>query len=174
MAVVAGAALGCLQETTTIFVLSFIFCILGIGFLCWLLFTLAVYALPCFVGATAAIAAFRTGAGVVGAIPVGFVAAVVTFVVGQVAFAAIRSPLIRAVIAITFATPAAIAGYHAMRGLARIGVPSPVWQEIFAIVGAACVGGTALVRIAGLMEPAVPHAPASADAAEPPPGAITG
>jgi len=140
------------------FVLSFISCVLGIGFLCWLLFTLAVYALPCFVGATAAIAAFRTGAGVVGAIPVGFVAAVVAFVLGQVAFAA----------------PAAIAGYHATLGLARIGVPSPVWQEIFAIVGAACVGGTALVRIAGHTEPAVPHAPVSADAAKPPPGAITG
>ena len=44
---------------------------LGLGFLCWLLFTLAVYALPFFAGMTAGLAAFHSGAGVIGAFIVG-------------------------------------------------------------------------------------------------------
>lgn len=160
-------------ETTAMFVLGLIFCILGVGFLCWLLFTLAVYALPCFVGVTAAIAAFHTGAGVIGAIPVGFVASAVTLVVGQVAFAGVSSPLLRAVIALLFAAPAAIAGYHATLGLARIGVPSAIWQEVFAFVGAACVGGTAFIRIAALTDPPAPETDAQHGTAEPPGTAAT-
>jgi hypothetical protein len=39
------------------------------------------------------------------------------------------------VIAILFAAPAAIAGYHATLALAHIGVPSASWREVFAIVG---------------------------------------
>ena len=46
----------------------------GIGFLCWLLFTLAVYALPFFAGITVGLAAYHSGAGVVGALVVGFAA----------------------------------------------------------------------------------------------------
>jgi len=48
---------------------------LGIGFFCWRLFTLAVYALPFFASVTAGLAAFNSGAGVIGAIIVGIVAA---------------------------------------------------------------------------------------------------
>jgi hypothetical protein len=44
---------------------------LGIGFFCWLLFTLAVCALPFFATVTAGLAAFHSGAGVIGAIVVG-------------------------------------------------------------------------------------------------------
>ena len=38
----------------------------GIGLFCWLIFTLAVYALPFLVGLTAGMAAFHSGAGVIG------------------------------------------------------------------------------------------------------------
>jgi hypothetical protein len=69
--------------------------VFGIGFLCWLLFTLAVYALPFYAGLTAAFAAYHTGAGVVGAIIVGFLAGVATLLIGQLAFASMPSPLIR-------------------------------------------------------------------------------
>ena len=58
--------------------------IAAIGFLCWLLFTLAVFALPFFAGVTAGTWAYGTGAGWLGAIVVGFVAAGLTF--GIVAF----------------------------------------------------------------------------------------
>jgi hypothetical protein len=125
----------------------------GIGFLCWLLFTLAVYALPFFAGVTAGLAAFHSGAGVIGAIVVGIVAGVLTLGVGQAAFAITRSPFLRATIALLFAAPAAIAGYHATLGLAQIGVPSAGWREVFAIIGAILVGGTTWGRMTLLADP---------------------
>jgi len=42
-------------------VIGIIFSVFGIGFFCWLLFTLALYALPFFAGLTAGIAAFHSG-----------------------------------------------------------------------------------------------------------------
>ncbi len=65
----------------------------------------------------------------------------------------VRSPLIRAAIALLFAVPAAIAGYHATLGLAHIGVPSQGWREAFAMVGAILVGGTAWGRMTLLAVP---------------------
>jgi hypothetical protein len=47
----------------------------AIGVLCWLLFTLAVFALPAFIGVSAGIWAHETGAGLVGAIVIGAAAA---------------------------------------------------------------------------------------------------
>jgi hypothetical protein len=96
--------------------------IFGIGFLCWLLFTLAIYATPFFVGVTAAFAAFNHGAGVIGALVVGLIASVVTLVASQAAFAVVKSPAVRGAIALLIAAPAAVAGFHATLGLAQIGV----------------------------------------------------
>jgi hypothetical protein len=120
---------------------------LGIGFFCGLLFTLAVYALPFFASVTAGLAAFHSGAGVIGAIVVGIVAGAVTLGAGQFAFAVVGWPLIRAAIALLFATPATVAGYHATLALAHIGVSSQGWREAFAIIGAILVGGTAWGRM---------------------------
>lgn len=63
--------------------LSILASLAAIGVLCWLLFTLAVFALPLFAGATAGLWAHQTGAGIPGSIVVGLVAAGVTFGVGQ-------------------------------------------------------------------------------------------
>ena len=46
----------------------------GIGLFCWLILTLAVYALPFFVAVSAGVAAFHSGAGILGAPLVGIVA----------------------------------------------------------------------------------------------------
>jgi hypothetical protein len=125
------------------------------GFLCWLLFALAVYALPFFAGVTAGLAAYNSGSGVIGAVLVALLAGALTLVVGQIAFAIVRSPLIRVAIALLFAVPAAIAGYHATLGLAQIGVPSERWREAFAMIGAVIVGGTAWARMTLLAAPVV-------------------
>ena len=98
--------------------------VVGVGFFCWLLFTLAVYALPFFTGLTAALAAFHVGSGVIGALVIGVLAGGATLAIGQIAFATAQTPLIRAAIALLYAAPAAIAGYHAALGLALIAVPS--------------------------------------------------
>ena len=122
----------------------------GIGFLCWLIFTLAVYALPFFAGITVGLALYHSGAGVVGAPVVGFAAGTMTLVVGRFAFAVLKLPALRGAIAFLFAAPAAIAGYHATLTLAQIGVPSTAWREAFAIFGAMFVGGTAFVRMGAM------------------------
>ena len=100
-------------------VLGLILSVFGIGFFCWLLFTLIVYALPFVVGLTVGMAAFHTGAGVIGALIVGVAVGALTLFVGQVAFASVRSFILRAAIALLYAVPAAIAGYHAVLDLAR-------------------------------------------------------
>ena len=138
-------------ETSTM--IGLVLGVFGIGFLCWALFTLAVYALPCFAGVTAGLAAFHSGAGVIGAIIVGVIAGVLTLGAGQAAFAVARSPFIRAAIALLFAAPAAVAGYHATLGLAQIGVPSAGWREAFAIIGAILAAGTAWGRMTLLADP---------------------
>ena len=58
----------------------------GVGLFCWLIFTLAVYALPFFVALGAGLAALHSGAGLVGALLAGFAAAALTFAFAQFAF----------------------------------------------------------------------------------------
>ena len=128
-------------------VIGLILGVFGIGFFCWLLFTLAIYALPFCAGLTAGLAAFHGGADVLGALAVGAAAGIATLIAGQLAFAATRSVVIRASVALLFAVPAAIAGYHATLGLAQIGVPAHSWRVAFSIVGATIVGCMAWGRM---------------------------
>ena len=111
-------------------------------------FTLAVHALPIFVGITRGFAAYHSGSGEIGAILVGLIAGALTLAAGQIALAAFRSPIVRASIALLFVGPAAMAGYHAALGLAQIGASAEIWQKAFALIGAIAVGGTAWVRMA--------------------------
>jgi hypothetical protein len=134
-------------------VIGIILSIFGIGFLCWLMFNLAVYALPVFAGMTAGPAAYHSGAGVAGGLLVGFGVGAITFGVGQAIFATFASPLARGLIALVFAAPASVAGYHAALALVRTGVPAEGWREAFAIVAAIAVGATAVVRIAAIAHP---------------------
>ena len=134
-------------------ILTLVLGVFGIGFFCWLLFTLAVYALPFFAGLTVGLAAYHHGSGALAGFLVGLVTAVVTLVMGQIAFASLRSPLIRSLIALLFAIPACTAGYFASLGLARIGVPSIIWREVFAVIGAMAVGGSAWARMTVLASP---------------------
>ena len=106
------------------------------------------FALPFFVGVTAGIAAYHSGSGEIGAFLVGLIAGAFTLAAGQIAVAAFRSPLIRTAIALVFAVPAAMAGYHAALGLAQLGVPAELWQRAFALIGAVAVGATAWARLA--------------------------
>jgi hypothetical protein len=126
----------------------------GIGLFCWLIFTLAVYALPFFVAVNAGMLAFHRGTGVVGASIVGIAAGAVTLAVGQTAFSIARSLILRAAIAAVFAIPAAVAGYHVVLLLmSQIGVPSMAWREVFACLGAVFIGGTAWTRLTVLAAP---------------------
>ncbi len=125
----------------------------GIGLFCWLIFTLAVYALPFFVAINAGIWAFHSGAGVLGTPLVAVAAGGMSLAIAQIAFAMTRSPILRAIIAAVFALPATFAGYHVVLAMAQVGVPSLVWREVFACVGAVFIGGTAWTRLAVFTEP---------------------
>jgi hypothetical protein len=120
----------------------------ALAYLCWLLFALAVGALPFFAGATAALAAYDSGSGLIAGIIVGVIAASIVVVLGRVALAWLHSPVTRAALALLFIVPAAVAGYHAARGLAYLFVSADAWRDAISIVGAAVVAATAGVRLA--------------------------
>src|SRR5260221_5022314 len=133
--------------TITMLMIGVLLNIVGLGIFCWALFALATHALPFFVGLTVGIYSFQAGAGPFGAIVVGFVAAGFTFVIGRYAFSVARSPIVRLVIGLLFAVPAAHAGYSVTLALAHLGFPSEWWRESFAVLGAISVWGIALAHV---------------------------
>jgi hypothetical protein len=134
-------------------IISLILSVFGLGAICWLLFSLAVYALPFCVGLTIAFAALHGGSGVVIAFGAGTLAAGITLAFGRIAFAAARPPLIRAAIGLLYAVPAALAGYHLSHGLAGISMTHEGWRAVFALVGAGLIGATAFSRMALVTPP---------------------
>jgi hypothetical protein len=151
--VVEGATVTPLPHgATTMLALGLLLNTIGLGVICWLIFTLAVYTLPFFVAINAGILAFHSGAGVLGALIVGVAAGGVTLAIAQIAFAVTRSLFLRAVIAAAFALPATLAGYHVALAMAQLGVPSPAWQQVFACLGSVFIGGTAWTRLTGFTE----------------------
>lgn len=134
-------------------IIGIVLSLAGLAYLCWLLFTFAVYVLPLFAGITTGLASYHSGSGPIGAMLVGVIAGSITLVAGQIAYTTVRSPLIRATIALLFAVPAAIAGYHATLGLAHIAIPTEGWRQALAVIGAIAVSGTAWARMAFLAPP---------------------
>ena len=137
-------------------VLGVIFSLLGIGMLVALMFNLAILTLPFFAAVTASRFAYGTGAGVPGAIAVGFVAGAAALAAGQAILALTRSTVIRLAVALAFTAPAAFAGYHLVLGLSHIGGAHGIWQEIFAVIGSIAIGVASLMRLA---TPVIPPTP---------------
>lgn len=127
--------LGALSVTATIFLI-------------WLLCTLAVHALPVWAGGAAAWFAYHSGAGILGAGIVGIVVAGLTLGFGELAFARLRSPFARVVLAAAFTIPAMIAGYYAALGIGRWAVPDDTWRTIFAGAASLVAGTVSLARLA--------------------------
>lgn len=116
--------------------------------LCVLAYTLAVYALPFMLGVEAARLAYATGSGLIGAGLVGLVAGAAAYGLLVFMFASMRSPVLRLIVALIFAAPAAVAGYALVHGVTGDAVPSEVWRQIFCIIGGGLVGVSALLRLA--------------------------
>lgn len=131
-------------------ILAILASLAAIGLLCWLLFTLAVFALPAFVGVTTGAWAHGTGAGIPGAILVGAVAAAITLAAGHLLITFVRPMWLKLIVAAAFVAPAAIAGFHATHGIVKHFMPSDAWQITFSVIGAVAVGITAFVRVAGM------------------------
>ena len=130
--------------------LGIILSIAAIGFFCWLLFTLAVFALPFFAGVTVGALAYHTGAGWLGAIVIGIVGAGLNLGIGQLLLMVVRPLWAKLLIALVFVAPAVIAGYHATHGIVKHTMPSETWQVVFSVIGAVAVGVTAFMRVAGM------------------------
>jgi hypothetical protein len=65
----------------------------------------------------------------------------------------VRSLFLRTTVSPIFAAPAALAGYHATLGLAQLGIPAHIWQQVMAVIGAIAVGATAWPRFALIASP---------------------
>jgi hypothetical protein len=136
--------------------------ITAIAVLSWLLFTLAIYALPAFAGVAAALWAYQTGAGLPGSVLVGLVGAVLLFGLVQFLILFARPMWVKLAVALAFVAPAAIAGFHATHGIVKHLMPAETWQTVFSVVGAVAVGITAFVRVTSMTPPGpVGQTPAS-------------
>jgi hypothetical protein len=118
-----------------------------------LLWRLAVYALPLWCGAAAAVSAYRADAGSLLSLGAGLAAAIAILIIGHLALGATRSPLFRTGIGLAFAIPAAVAGYHAAHGIAAAFGGVGWSAAILSMFAAAITGGTAW---GGILRPRVP------------------
>ncbi|MCK1738387.1 hypothetical protein IVA79_31520 [Bradyrhizobium sp. 138] len=127
----------------------------AIGLFCWLIFTLAVHALPLFVAISVGTMAYHAGAGLFAATLLAIVFGALTIPAGQTALAVARPPILRAAITAAFVIPAGFAGFHIVLVMSQIGISSMAWREIVACLGAVFVGGTAWTRLTSYGAPAV-------------------
>lgn len=121
-----------------------------VGTLCWLVFNFAVYAVPTFVGLSAAMFAYQTGAGTVGAAVVGLLAGAATLAFGQRLIASAGTPALRYLVMVLFVAPAGVAGFHTAHGVTAMGVPDPTWRTLLALAGGVIVAATAWLRLGAL------------------------
>ena len=119
----------------TAILLSFV----GIGMIFWLLFKLAVNALPFFAALSMGMFAYNTDAGPIGAMVFAALAGAIAFLAGPLLFATVRSPEFRTLISAAYAVPAGLAGYHAVYGIAVTTMPQSAWQLVVSLIGAAVV-----------------------------------
>lgn len=106
---------------------------------CALLFRLSIYALPLFVAFLAGSTTYRGGSGILAALAAAAIAAIILLAVAQLALAFAKSDLTRAAIGVAFAAPAAVAGYHAVHGIAAATMPTSGWQFAISLLGSAIV-----------------------------------
>ncbi|MBU2587074.1 MAG: hypothetical protein KJ872_03070 [Alphaproteobacteria bacterium] len=126
--------------------IGFALIIVAVFLCCALLFHLSIYALPLFVAFLAGSAIYRSGSGIVAALAAAAIVATVLLAVAQVALAFAKSDVTRAAIGVSFAAPAAIAGYHAVHGIAAATMPPSAWQLVLSVLGAAIIAAASLTQ----------------------------
>ena len=119
--------------------IGFALIIVAVFLCCALLFRLSIYALPLFVAFLAGSATYRTDSGILAALAAAPISAIIVLAAGRLALAFAKSDLTRAAIGIAFAAPAAIAGYHAVHGIAAATMPPSAWQIALSLLGAAII-----------------------------------
>jgi hypothetical protein len=79
-------------ESTAMIIIGLLLTLVVLAFLCWVLFQLAVYALPFFAGLSLGLALMHNGAGPLISIACGILASAATLVAGQLIFTSAPSP----------------------------------------------------------------------------------
>ena len=120
--------------------------IVAVYMCCVLLFRLSVHALPLFVGFAAASVTYHSAHGLVAALVAATLAGIATNAPAQIALGLARSDFVRAAIGLVFALPAAIAGYHAVHGIAAATMPVSIWPTVVAVIGAAVIAATSWLQ----------------------------
>lgn len=113
--------------------------------LCALLWRVAIYALPLFVGFWTGWWALSAGAGVFAAI-IGLIAGVATWELAKHGFASANRTT-RIGLAMLFALPAAYTGFEIVWQISDGSGSSLLWRSLIGLVAAMAAGGTALLRI---------------------------
>ena len=121
-------------------ILAIIFAVIALALLCKLTFHLIIYALPIYVGATAAIWLHSGGTSWLGSGAAGTAAAIATLAIAHWILALTKSPLTQGVIGLVFAAPAAFAAYHLVHGIVASSMPSTSWTIALSGTGAAIFG----------------------------------
>lgn len=140
----ASLALGFKEDAMLI---GFALIIVAVFLCCALLFRLSIYALPLFVAILAGSATYRSDNGILAALAAAAIAAILLLVAAQFALAFAKSDLTRAAIGVAFAAPAAVAGYHAVHGIAAATMPPSAWQLVVSLLGAAIVAAASWAQL---------------------------
>lgn len=119
--------------------IGFALIIVAVYLACALLFRLSVNALPLFVAFAAASVTYRADHGIVAALVTALLSAIATIAIAQIALGAVKSDSSRATIGLVFALPAALAGYHAVHGIAAATMPTGIWQITVSLIGASVI-----------------------------------
>lgn len=119
--------------------IGFALIIVAVFLCCALLFRLSIHALPLFMAFLAASATYQSGSGIIAALAAAAIAAIVLLVAAQLTLAFAKSDFARSVIGVAFAAPAAVAGYHAVHGIAATTMPPSAWQPVVSLLGAAII-----------------------------------
>jgi len=131
---------------------STIFAIFSLGALCWIVFNLAVYALPFAIGLTSGVYLYEAGLGVFLSLIAGLFVGGLLVALGEVTFERIRSTPLKIAIGLIYAIPAGIAGFHATKGFAGLGGSGETTIFVLSWLGALIVSGTAWARVTGWYE----------------------
>ena len=112
-------------------------------YMLWLLFNLAAYALPLYVGLGICMSLLHHGHGFIMSISAGFLVGVAALTIGQLLFDVVRSPILRAAIAILFVIPAGIAGYQLVHGIAGLAISSDLTLTLLSVAGSGFIASSA-------------------------------
>lgn len=119
--------------------IGFALIIVAVFLCCALLFRLSIYALPLLVAFLAGSATYRTVSGIFAALAAAAISAIILLAAARLTLAFAKSDLTRAAVGVAIAAPAAIAGYHAVHGIAAATMPPSAWQLALSLLGAAII-----------------------------------